>query len=97
MSNIEKIKLDKIDSFENHPFQVNNDESLKELANSIKTNGLLNPLTVRKKDDGRYELISGHRRKMAMELVGIKEANAYIKELNDDEATIEMVDSNMYR
>ena len=97
MSNIEKIKLDKIASFENHPFQVNNDESLKELANSIKTNGLLNPLTVRKKDDGRYELISGHRRKMAMELVGIKEANAYVKELNDDEATIEMVDSNMYR
>ena len=97
MSNIEKIKLDKIDSFENHPFQVNNDESLKELANSIKINGLLNPLTVRKKENGRYELVSGHRRKMAMELVGIKEANAYVKELNDDEATIEMVDSNMYR
>ncbi len=97
MSNIEMIKLDKIDSFKNHPFQVNNDESLKELANSIKNNGLLNPLTVRKKDDGRYELISGHRRKMAMELIGIKEASAYVKELTDDEATIEMVDSNMYR
>ncbi len=49
MSNIEMIKLDKIDSFKNHPFQVNNDKSLKELANSIKNNGLLNPLTVRKK------------------------------------------------
>ena len=75
MSSIEKIKLEKIDSFNNHPFKVNNDDSLKELANSIKTNGLLNPLTVRKKDNGRYELVSGHRRKMAMELIGIKEAN----------------------
>ena len=97
MNKIESIKLDRIDSFKNHPFQVNNDDSLKELANSIKTNGLLNPLTVRKKDNGRYELISGHRRKMAMELIGITETSAYIKELGDDEATIEMVDSNMYR
>lgn len=97
MSSIEKIKLEKIDSFNNHPFKVNNDDSLKELANSIKANGLLNPLTVRKKDSGRYELVSGHRRKMAMELIGIKEASAYVKELTDDEAIIEMVDSNMYR
>ena len=97
MSSIEKIKLEKIDSFNNHPFKVNNDDSLKELANSIKTNGLLTPLTVRKKDNGRYELVSGHRRKMAMELIGIKEASAYVKELTDDEAIIEMVDSNMYR
>lgn len=97
MSNIKKIKLEDIDSFENHPFKVINDESLKELSNSIKENGLLNPLTVRLKEDGRYELISGHRRKLAMELIGIKEANAYIKELTDDEAIVEMVDSNMYR
>ncbi len=97
MSNIKKIKLEDIDSFENHPFKVNNDESLKELSNSIKENGLLNPLTVRLKEDGRYELISGHRRKLAMELIGMKEANAYIKELTDDEAIVEMVDSNMYR
>src|SRR5574344_2747214 len=97
MNNIKKIKLEDIDSFENHPFKVINDESLKELSNSIKENGLLNPLTVRLKEDGRYELISGHRRKLAMELIGIKEANAYVKELTDDEATVEMVDSNMYR
>jgi len=97
MSDIKKIRLEDIDSFENHPFKVNNDESLKELSNSIKENGLLNPLTVRLKEDGRYELISGHRRKLAMELIGIKEANAYVKELTDDEATVEMVDSNMYR
>ena len=97
MSDIKKIKLENIDSFENHPFKVNNDESLKELSKSIKENGLLNPLTVRLKEDGRYELISGHRRKLAMELLGMKEANVYVKELSDDEATIEMVDSNMYR
>ena len=97
MSEIKNIKLEEIDNFKNHPFQVNNDESLKELSNSIKENGLLNPLTVRQKENGRYELVSGHRRKFAMELLGIKEAKAYIKELSDDEAIIEMVDSNMYR
>ena len=97
MSDIKMIKLENIDSFENHPFKVNNDESLKELSKSIKENGLLNPLTVRLKEDGRYELISGHRRKLAMELLGMKDASAYVKELSDDEATIEMVDSNMYR
>ena len=97
MSEIKNIKLEEIDNFKNHPFKVNNDESLKELSDSIKENGLLNPLTVRLKENGRYELISGHRRKFAMELLGIKEANAYVKELSDDEATVEMVDSNMYR
>ena len=97
MSKVEKIELKIIDSFKDHPFQVNKDDSLKELATSIKENGLLNPLTVRKKEDGRYELISGHRRKMAMELIGIEKADAYVKDLSNDEAIIEMVDSNMYR
>lgn len=97
MDKLEKIRLSQIDDFSNHPFKVNNDDSLKELANSIKENGLLNPITVRPKSNGRYELISGHRRKTAMESIGIEEANAIIKELTDDEATIEMVDSNMYR
>lgn len=97
MTKKQKILLSKIDSFKNHPFHVNNDESLKELANSIKENGLYTPLTVRLKEDGRYELISGHRRKAAMELLGITETEAYVKELADEEATIEMVDSNMYR
>lgn len=97
MNKLEIIELSKIDGFKNHPFKVNNDDSLKELANSIKENGLLNPLTVRLKSNGKYELISGHRRKLALELIGIKEANAYVKELGDDEAVIEMVDSNMYR
>lgn len=97
MNKLEIIELSKIDTFKNHPFLVNNDDSLKELAQSIKDNGLLNPLIVRKKNNDRYEMISGHRRKMALELIGIKEAEAYIKELNDDEATVYMVDSNMYR
>ena len=97
MNSIEEVELSKIDTFKNHPFLVNNDESLKELSKSIKENGLLNPLIVRKKDDGRYELISGHRRKLAMEQLGLTKAKTIVKELTDDEAVIEMVDSNMYR
>lgn len=97
-SHLIKIKIKDIDTFKNHPFLVNNDDSLKELAQSIKENGLLNPLIVRrKKDTDRYEMISGHRRKLALELIGIEEADAYVKELNDDEATVYMVDSNIYR
>lgn len=97
MKQIIKIDLGKIDSFKNHPFRVENNESLKELRNSIKENGLLNPLVVRKKENGRFEMISGHRRKLALELNGITEAYCYIEELNDDEAVIYMVDSNIYR
>ena len=97
MENIVKLNITEIDEFNNHPFQVNNDESLKQLMKSIKLNGLLNPLIVRPKENGRYELISGHRRKFAMELLGIKEVSVIIKNLSDDEATIYMVDSNMYR
>lgn len=97
MKEIIKIDLRKIDSFKEHPFRVENDESLKELRNSIKENGLLNPLVVRKKENGRFEMISGHRRKLALELNGITEADCYIEELNDNEAVIYMVDSNIYR
>ncbi len=97
MKEIIKIDLRKIDSFKDHPFKVENNESLKELRNSIKENGLLNPLVVRKKENGRFEMISGHRRKLALELNGITEADCYIEELNDNEAVIYMVDSNIYR
>ena len=92
-----KIKLNLIDNFKNHPFKVENDDSLKELAKSIKQNGLLNPVIVRKKGASRYEMISGHRRKTAMELLDIEEIDAIVKELTDDEAVIYMVDSNIYR
>lgn len=97
MNEIKEINIKDIDSFEKHPFLVNVDASLHELAGSIKENGLLNPIVVRKKQNGRYELISGHRRKLAMELIGMTEVDACIKQLNDDEAIIFMVDSNMYR
>ncbi|MBO5348912.1 MAG: ParB/RepB/Spo0J family partition protein [Clostridia bacterium] len=97
MESIVKIKISQIDDFKDHPFLVNDDDELKQLANSIKENGLLNPIIVRPKKNERYELISGHRRKLASQLNGMNEIDAFIKELNDDEATIFMVDSNMYR
>ena len=97
MESIVKIKISQIDDFQDHPFLVNDDDALKELAQSIKENGLLNPIIVRPKKNNRYELISGHRRKLASQLNGIDEIDAFIKELDDDEATIYMVDSNMYR
>lgn len=94
---IEKISLDLIDDFNNHPFKVNDDETLKELADSINGNGLLEPLVVRKKENGRYEMLSGHRRKKALQLIGVSEIECKIKDLSDDEATIYTVDSNLYR
>lgn len=97
MKEIVKIKLSDIDSFENHPFKVNKDDSLNELITSIRENGLLNPLIVRRKANNRFEMLSGHRRKLALELNGVEEANCYIEDLNDDEAIIYMVDSNIYR
>ena len=97
MEKICRIKLKDIVDFKNHPFLINNDESLEQLVVSIKENGLLNPLIVRKKSNGKYEMISGHRRKRALELIGEIEVDAYIKDFNDDEAVICMVDSNIYR
>lgn len=97
MNDIKIISIKDIDPFNNHPFKVIEDESLKTLAESIKENGLLNPVIVRKKDNDRYEMISGHRRLKAIELNGEDSIKCEIKELSDDEATIFMVDSNMYR
>ncbi|MDE5538887.1 MAG: ParB N-terminal domain-containing protein, partial [Bacilli bacterium] len=85
-----KIKLSDIDSFKNHPFKVNKDDSLQELITSIRENGLLNPLVVRRKENGRFEMISGHRRKLALELIGVEETGCYIETLNDYEAIIYM-------
>lgn len=97
MKKIVKLELCNITPFKNHPFKVKQDDSFKELKDSIKMNGLLEPLLVRPDNAGGYELISGHRRKLALELCGIKEADCYIEDLSDDEATIKMVDSNIYR
>ena len=97
MRKLVKLELWDIVPFKNHHFKVERDESFKELLESIKDNGLLEPLLVRPTEEGRYELISGHRRKLALELLGNKEADCYVEELTDDEATIKMVDSNIYR
>ena len=97
MKEIVKIKLSDFDSFENHPFKVIKDDSLNELITSIRENGLLNPLVVRRKANNRFEMLSGHRRKLALELNGVEEADCFIKDLDDDEAIIYMVDSNIYR
>ena len=97
MKKIVKLELCYIIPFENHPFAVKKDDSFQELKESIKENGLLEPLLVRPIKYGRYELISGHRRKLALELNGIKEANCYVEDLTDDEAVIKMVDSNIHR
>ena len=96
MNEIKKLNLEDIVSFKNHPFKVEDNESLNELVQSIKENGLLNPIIVRPKD-GKYEIISGHRRLKALELNGYDQIDAYIRELDDDEATIQMVDSNLQR
>ncbi|MBE6150044.1 MAG: ParB/RepB/Spo0J family partition protein [Firmicutes bacterium] len=94
---IESIDLDLIDDFISHPFKVIDNEELKQLEESIKQNGILSPAIVRKKEDGRYEMVSGHRRKFACEKLGLKSIPCIVKDLTLDEATIFMVDSNLQR
>lgn len=96
MNEVSIIKIKDIEPFKDHPFIVEEDCSLRELAQSIKDNGLLNPVIVRVKGD-KYEMVSGHRRLKALELNGAEEVETYIKDLSDDEATIFMVDSNLQR
>ena len=97
MNEIIKIKISEIDDFKNHPYKVEIGDDLNDLVESIKLNGLLVPIVVRRKEDNRYELLSGHRRKKVYEILGLEEIDAIVKDLNDDEAIIFMVDSNMYR
>lgn len=96
MNEIIKIKISEIDDFKNHPYKVELGDELNTLVESIKLNGLLVPIVVRTKENDRYELLSGHRRNKVYEILGIDEIDAIIKDLNDDESTIFMVDSNMY-
>lgn len=91
------IKVGLIDSFPNHPYHVFDDTDMSELVASIEANGLLNPIIVRKKVDGRYELISGHHRKRAYEILKINEIRAIVIDVDDNEAIILMVDSNCQR
>mgnify|MGYP000268855519 FL=1 len=97
MNEIIKIKISEIDDFKNHPYKVELGDELNDLVESIKLNGLLVPIVVKRKENDRYELLSGHRRKKVYEILGLEEIDAIIKDLNDDESTIFMVDSNMYR
>lgn len=94
---VQNIPIEEIDDFPDHPFKVRNDESMAKLVDSIQENGVLTPITVRRKEDGRYELLSGHRRKHACLCCGIKEMPAIVKELSRDEGIIYMVDSNLQR
>ena len=94
---IEELDISLLDAFPRHPFKVLENEDLKKLQDSIKDNGILEPIIVRKKDDGRFEIISGHRRKKACELNGLPKIPCLIRNMSDDEATIYMVDSNMHR
>ena len=91
------IPINKIIDFEGHPFHVTMDEDMAKLIDSIKENDMLMPALVRPKPDGTYEMISGHRRKFAMSPLGRTEMNVIIRELDDDQATILMVDSNIQR
>ncbi len=97
LQKIRDIPLAEIDGFPNHPFQVREDEDMFQLVESIKERGVITPATVRQKEDGRYELISGHRRKKACELAGFDTLRCEVVELNRDEATILMVESNYQR
>ena len=97
LEKVVNIKLNDIDDFPEHPFKVIVNDELKDMAESIKEKGVLSPALVRQKDDGRYEMISGHRRKKASELANKDTIPCIVRDLTDDEATIIMVDSNMQR
>ncbi len=95
--NVTAIPLSQITDFPDHPYQVRDDDSMNELVESIKERGLIQPILVRPVENGRYEMVSGHRRKRAFELAGIDKIPARVKELSRDEAILAMVDSNLQR
>ncbi|WP_407384746.1 ParB/RepB/Spo0J family partition protein [Ruminococcus sp.] len=97
LEKIRDIPIDLIDDFPDHPFHVRDDEDMVQLVESIKTNGVLTPAVLRQKEDGRYELVSGHRRKRACELAGLTTLRSEIKDLTRDEAVVYMVESNFQR
>ena len=97
LSKIRDIPISEIDEFPDHPFKVLMDEDMEQLVESVRRNGVMTPATVWLKEDGRYELISGHRRKKACELAGLEMLKCEVKELTRDEAIIVMVESNLQR
>lgn len=94
---IEKIETKKLNEFKGHPFKVKEDAEMEQLVESIKENGVLNPIIVRELEDGSFEMISGHRRKRAAEIASMEEIPCIVRNLTDEEATILMVDSNLQR
>ena len=94
---IHDIPLELIDDFPGHPFQVRMDEDMQQLVESVKERGVLTPITLRQKEDGRYEIVSGHRRKKACELAGFETVRAEVRDMTRDEAIIYMVESNFQR
>ncbi len=97
LAKIRDIPLSEIDGFPDHPFKVRDDEDMLQLVESVKERGVITPATVRQKEDGRYEIVSGHRRKRACELAGMDTLRCEVVELNKEEATILMVESNFQR
>lgn len=97
LDKIRDIPLSEIDAFPNHPFQVRDDEDMFQLVESIKTHGVMTPAVLRQKEDGRYELVAGHRRKRACELAGLETLRSEVKDLTRDEAVVYMVESNFQR
>jgi ParB family chromosome partitioning protein len=97
LSKIRDIPLELIDDFPDHPFKVRDDEDMIQLVESVKERGVITPATVRQKEDGRYELISGHRRKRACELAGFENLRCEVVDLDRDAATVLMVESNYQR
>ena len=94
---VEKIPLDRIDPFPSHPFQVRKDEAMTEMAESIRQFGVLTPAVLRPTENGRYEMVSGHRRMCACEMAGLTEIPAIVRNMSRDEAILFMVDSNLQR
>lgn len=94
---IMEIPISVINDFPNHPYKVKDDDGMNELVDSIKTRGLIQPILVRPIEDGKYEMVSGHRRKRAFEIAGIEKISARVQELTKDEAILAMVDSNLQR
>lgn len=97
LAKIREIPTEEIDDFPDHPFKVRDDEDMLALVESIKEHGVLTPATIRKKEDGRYEMLSGHRRKRACELAGLETIRCEVVEMDRDSACIFMVDSNLQR
>ena len=94
---MKEIPLSELHEFHNHPFQVRSDEELEEMIESVREHGVLVPGIVRKREQGGYEIIAGHTRKHVCEMLGLETMPVFVKELNDDEASIVMVDSNIQR